>query len=186
MADKSSVLKAICQFLVACLCLINVVWASVTINEQTILNAEYLIATLDGVERVFFRNGKYQRGSDVFDDNFLVAELDNAKFADLNNDGFQDVVVIVQSNAGGSGGWISLSGLLGGGEKLVPIEPAFLGDRVVVKDFSISQGASGNARVCLRMLVHGPEDPSCCPTKKTKRCFMLSREKGRWVFRERN
>jgi len=187
MVDKSRpVLKAICGFLVSFLCLINVAWTGVTIDEQTILNAEYLIATSESVERIRFRNGEYQRGSSVFEEGFLVAWLDDAKFADLNNDGFQDVVVIVVSNTGGSGGWISLSGLLGGGEKPVPIEPVFLGDRVVVREISIVHGSKGNAYVCLDMLVHGSKDASCCPTRKTKRCFTLSKEKGRWTFRERN
>lgn len=102
-----------------------------------------------------------------------MAKLQDLKFSDLNNDGFQDVVAIAASNTGGSASWISLSGLLGG-QKLVPLEPVFLGDRVVVSNISIEKCSRGSAQVCLDMLVHGPNDGMCCPTKKERRCFVLS------------
>ncbi|MGY2803235.1 hypothetical protein ACVWZ1_002925 [Thermostichus sp. MS-CIW-25] len=181
MANKRMALKLIFNLLGSCLISMAVAGASTTIDKRAILNAEYLIATLDGVERIRFQNGEYQRGSSVFQEGFLVAKLQHLKFSDLNNDGFQDVVAIAASNTGGSASWISLSGLLGG-QKLVPLEPVFLGDRVVVSNISIEKGSRGSTQVCLDMLVHGPNDGMCCPTKKERRCFVLSER--RWIPRK--
>ncbi len=184
MTAKRILFKLSCFLLSVCFVSIATVLTSTTSAQQAFLNAEYLIATspLPDIERVRFQNGKYQRGSSVFEEGFLTASLERLEPTDLNNDGLQDVVAIVASNTGGSAVWISLSGLLGGSKNPTPLEPVFLGDRVVVNNISIARSAGGSGEVCLDMLVHGPNDGQCCPTKKAKRCFAVA--ENRWVPRK--
>ncbi|MFS8884769.1 hypothetical protein [Synechococcus sp. H70.2] len=181
MAAKRILFKLACFLLSACL--VSIASTVKTSAEQAFLNAEYLIATspLPDIERVRFQDGKYQRGSSIFEEGFLTASLERLEPTDLNNDGLQDVVAVAASSTGGSAAWISLSGLLGGSKNPTLLEPVFLGDRVVVNNISIARSSRGSAEVCLDMLVHGPKDAQCCPTKKEKRCFTVA--ENRWIPR---
>jgi hypothetical protein len=168
-------------FKLACF-LLGICPISIATAQQAFLNAEYLIFALpENIERVRFQNGQYQRGSSPLEEGFLRVSLEKLAPADLNNDGLQDVVAIALSNTGGNVFWTTLSGLLGGSKKPTPLEPVYLGDGVVVNNVSVARDSGGKAEVCLDMLAHGPEDPSCCPTKKEKRCFTLA--ENRWIPR---
>lgn len=156
--------------------------AGTTIDKRLVLNGIYKVIVLDEVRQIRLQNGEYDKGTIPFKDrNYLCVKLDQMKLSDINGDGVEDAVVILYSSRGGSGSWANLTGFVSGAKDFSQIEPVFLGDRVVVNRIQIRRLPSGGfSLVCLKMLTHGPEDPSCCPSKKETRCFKLTGRDGKW------
>jgi hypothetical protein len=94
--------------------------------------------------------------------------LDVAAFGDLNGDGASDAVVLLAENGGGSGVFISLLVMLNQGGLPYQAAAAELGDRVLINGAKIDSG-----RVELDMVVHGPNDPSCCPNQAKTQVYRL-------------
>jgi uncharacterized membrane protein len=87
---------------------------------------------------------------------------------DLTGDGRDEAVALLAANFGGSGVFESFvivakkDGLL---EHLASIS---LGDRARVTDVSVDDGI-----LVADLIVHGPDDPMCCPTQATRREWRL-------------
>ncbi|MCX7823539.1 MAG: hypothetical protein N2260_08900 [Syntrophobacterales bacterium] len=153
------------------------------INEQVVANAGYDVIVLSDIQRVQLKNGVYDPGTNPLEDeNYIYVELERVKFSDLNGDGMKDALVVLYASTGGSAGWINLTGLIAGGKEPIQIDPLFLGDRVLIKEIQIP----APRRVCLKILFHGPEDPSCCPTKRGTKCFDLVNREGKWILEGRH
>ena len=88
---------------------------------------------------------------------------------DLNSDGAPDAVIAVVANTGGSGRFVYLAPYLAGGASPDPIPALFLGDRVNVLHLTIVDG-----RLTADLVVHGPDDPMCCPSQAERRNFVLT------------
>ncbi len=113
------------------------------------------------------KDGKYESGQGS---DYILAVLSEViAFGDLNGDGLKDAAVILSENMGGSGSFESLVVVLN--EKGQPVQgaSASLGDRVQVKTIT----AEGD-RLTLDMLVHGPNDPLCCPSQPHKQTYTLT------------
>jgi hypothetical protein len=78
---------------------------------------------------------------------------------DLNGDGSEDAVIILESDPGGSGVFYDLVPVLNQQGQPRALAPLSLGDRVEVNGVTLSEG-----QVEVRLLKHGPDDPQCCPT----------------------
>ncbi|HZF26105.1 MAG TPA: hypothetical protein VEZ88_07565 [Steroidobacteraceae bacterium] len=78
---------------------------------------------------------------------------------DLDGDGSNDAVIILESDPGGSGVFFDLVPVLNqqGQPRVLP--PLPLGDRVEISGISVE-----NREVHVRLLKHGPDDPQCCPS----------------------
>lgn len=87
---------------------------------------------------------------------------------DLNGDGAPDAVIAVTANTGGSGSFVYLAPYLAGGARPDPIPALLLGDRVQVKTLTITDG-----RLTANVVVPGPNDPMCCPSKAESRDYVL-------------
>lgn len=162
---------------------LGVVYGGEEVKEY-VLNGRYSIITPGEVRQVRLQDGEYDTGTNPLEDeNYLYVKLDRAKFSDINGDGVVDAIVILYSSTGGSGSWANLTGFVSGAKDPSQIEPVFLGDRVVVNEIEVRRLPSGGVSlVCLKMLTHRPQDPSCCPSKKETRCFKLTGRDGRWVL----
>ena len=73
---------------------------------------------------------------------------------------------IVETQTGGSGTYVDLVVIARQNGHPTQLAAAHLGDRVKVKSIAFDKGI-----VTLTMLVHGPDDPLCCPTLEVTRRY---------------
>lgn len=78
---------------------------------------------------------------------------------DLDGDGTEDAVIILESDPGGSGVFFDLVPVLNQQGQPHVLAPLSLGDRVEVRGVTVREG-----EVEVRLLKHGPDDPQCCPS----------------------
>jgi len=111
-------------------------------------------------------DGVFSTGSTT--DPYYVRVLDVVAFGDLNGDGAGDAAILLAENGGGSGVFESLVIVLNQGGMPFPAGAAQLGDRVLVNAMKIVSG-----RIELDMVVHGPNDPSCCPAQPETQTYRM-------------
>ncbi len=79
--------------------------------------------------------------------------------------------VILATDPGGSGTFYELAVVEVRGGRPVQVASADLGDRVRVQSLTVERGA-GPPAIRVDLVVHGPEDPRCCPTQLAVRSFV--------------
>jgi hypothetical protein len=109
-------------------------------------------------------NYRYESGPDLLD----VIILNVYATGDLNGDGTPDAAVILGENGGGSGTFESVVVVFNENGTPVQAGAATLGDRVLVKSVVIQSG-----EIVLDMVVHGPNDPLCCPSFPTVQTYRM-------------
>ena len=87
---------------------------------------------------------------------------------DLNGDGIDDAVVILEASGGGSGTFRYVAAVLNAQGQPQHVGSALLGDRVGIESLAIEDG-----RIVVQMIGHGPGDAACCPTHEQTRAFHL-------------
>jgi hypothetical protein len=110
--------------------------------------------------------GVFDTGSSS--DPYYVHMLDAAAFGDLNGDGADDAAILLAENGGGSGVFVSLIIVFSQNGMPLQVGAVDLGDRVLVNAMTIQSGI-----VELVMLVHGPNDPSCCPNQPERQSYRM-------------
>ncbi|MDI6849479.1 MAG: hypothetical protein QME69_06770 [Candidatus Saccharicenans sp.] len=120
-------------------------------------NFEYCL--VDG-SKYRLKDGWYESGSGP--DDYVRVKLAALAVGDLIHDEQPEAAVILVSNFGGSGSFYELTALVNRGQDLEQTNNLELGDRVEIKSLAISGG-----KIKLHLLTHGPEDPMCCPSRKT-------------------
>jgi hypothetical protein len=88
---------------------------------------------------------------------------------DLNGDGVADAALVIAENTGGTGRFASLVIVLNKNGNPVQTALFQIGDRVKINQITIQ-----DERVTLDMIIHGPQDPLCCPSLPTTQTFRLS------------
>jgi hypothetical protein len=69
---------------------------------------------------------------------------------------------VLRTSTGGTGTFVEVAAVpFTGSEPGSPVV-AFLGDRIKVRSLDLEEG-----EIVLELVVHGPEDPMCCPTVET-------------------
>ncbi len=135
------------------------------LTPEAVKNGRFFSELFENKRWVQLKNGVYSLRQE---DDILDIRLINGALGDLNGDGAGDAAVILSTNTGGSGSFIELAAVIN--EKGQPRHVASeeLGDRVKVEKIVIHNGV-----ITLNLVVHGPEDPSCCPTRRTTMRFKL-------------
>lgn len=87
---------------------------------------------------------------------------------DLDGDGSEEAVVLLWTSSGGSGTFDYLAAMGRGGDQIVNLGTAEVGDRVKIREARLSEG-----HVVLDVVQAGPEDAACCPTQKARRTWTL-------------
>ncbi|MEW6180574.1 MAG: Gmad2 immunoglobulin-like domain-containing protein [Chloroflexota bacterium] len=141
------------------------------LSPELLENMEYTLpAGADG-EPVSFRltNGLFQRGEDPASMDFMQVRLGDAlAFGDLNGDELPDAAVLLAVNYGGTGVFVWVVAVVnrsGSGEQAGVY---FIDDRPVVERLAIEAG-----QIELEGLIHGPNDPGCCPNQPVRRALRL-------------
>jgi hypothetical protein len=129
------------------------------INESKVKNYKYYLTFPK--RYVQLKAGKYEEGRDP--DNYLNVKLIGYVIDDLDGNGTDDAVAILESTPMGSGNFFELTTLVADTEDdfIRQTNSIILGDRIIIDSFSSKSG-----KIVLKMTVHGPDDPSCCPSKK--------------------
>ncbi len=95
---------------------------------------------------------------------------------DLDGDRKRDAAVVLATNTGGSGTFMSVVAVLNRWGRAEPAGEVVLGDRTPVDSLYIA-----DREIVVHFTDHGPRDPMCCPTVKTTRRLRV--EDGRLVGR---
>jgi hypothetical protein len=133
-------------------------------------NAQYQLGTPDTVQVVQLTDGAYETGTAGGADYVSVNVLNYVASGDLNSDGKDEVVALVAENYGGSGVFVFLAVYADINGTLTFQTSLMIDDRPSVNAMSIDNG-----EVFLDVVVHGADDPFCCPTLHTSRHYRLTR-----------
>jgi hypothetical protein len=135
-----------------------------------LMNRSYHI--LMGDETATLKNGSYKSKPSPSNKDYLKVAIDQQTSGDLDGDGIHDAAVILHSSRLGSGAFFELTVLQGNSESFEQIDSISLGDRIKINALYIKNGI-----VNLDMMSHKEDDPSCCPSQKTKKQFKLKSSK---------
>lgn len=136
------------------------------VDVDAMANATYELA--DG--EVKLTDGLYERPAAPDGEVAHTVELADSltAFGDLDGDGVADGAAILTESGGGSGTFVYLAALVDVDGQTVTRATTMLADRVQVRSIGIA-----DQRIALEMVVHGPEDPLCCPTQVRRVSFEL-------------
>jgi Immunoglobulin-like domain of bacterial spore germination len=139
---------------------------SVPKEAKEILNAQYQLGATDALRVVQLTNGKFEQGAGGGADALSVAVSDFVAVGDLNGDGANEVAALVSENYGGSGVFVFLAVYSNENGKLTFRNSTMVDDRPQLNALSI-----GSGEIFLDAVIHGPDEPMCCPTSKTMRHY---------------
>lgn len=136
------------------------------INESKVKNYKYYLTFPK--RHVQLKDGKYEEGRDPA--TYLKVKLIGYVIEDLDGNGTDDAGAILEITPVGGGSFFELTALIADTEDdfIRQTNSILLGDRLKIDSFSAKSG-----KIMLKMTVHGPDDPSCCPSKKAIEQFGL-------------
>ena len=140
--------------------------ADLTVNQLN--NSKYLITSWENPDQgewVQLKNGEYTRKNP---ENPLFVNVVKIALGHLSNHQSKGAAVIYAYNTGGSGFFMVLGAVINDQGKPKNIALADLEDRVKINSLSIQAG-----KIVIDMVVHGPNDPACCPTVKKIATYRL-------------
>jgi hypothetical protein len=140
--------------------------ADLTVDQLN--NSKYLIPAWENPDQgewVQLKNGEFTRRNP---DNPLFVSIVKIALGPLSDHRTKDAAVIYDYNTGGSGFFTMLAAMVNDRGQPKSIAPADLGDRVKINSLSLQAG-----KIIIDMVVHGPNDPACCPTVKKIAVYTL-------------
>jgi heat shock protein HslJ len=136
--------------------------------------AEVMNATLSGIYEgpITLVEGEYE--GEPFDPEgasrprvHLITELMPA--GDLDGNGIDEVVALVEETSGGTGHFLYLVPLATVDGVVRQLGVANVGDRVKIRSVGIEDGS-----IVMQTIEAGPDDAACCPTLKKKRTWTVT------------
>ncbi len=140
------------------------------LTAEQLKNGQFDLPGADGtVHSVQFQAGVFQQGSDPAQPGYTaIVMTDPITFGDLDGDGAVDAAAVIIENYGGTGQFVSVAAFLNRGGMPVYAASHFVDDRALVNAFAIHNG-----EIYLDAVIHGFEDPGCCPNFPTRRALRL-------------
>lgn len=135
-------------------------------EAKDILNAQYQLGATDARQVVQLTNGRYEHGTPGSTDSIAVVMTDFVAVGDLNGDGTNEVAALVSENYGGSGVFVFLAVYTNENGTLTFQNSTMVDDRPQLNSLSIAAG-----EIYLDAIIHGPDEPMCCPTFHTTRHY---------------
>lgn len=140
--------------------------------ERTVKNHTYNL--LIAKKAITLVNGSFKEGENP--ENSISASLVQYKVADVNGDGAQDVVVIIEHHGMGSAAFYELSALIQNNGHYLQTKPVLLGGNIEITDFRILSDARSwmpwsPQEISITMLVHKESDSHARPTLEKKACY---------------
>jgi hypothetical protein len=132
------------------------------LGPVALANATVIVGP-EGVDTTALRNGRAPVGEDGRE----IVLLPVATWGDLGGDERREAAAIVVIRAGGSAFYEVVVFEERGGRP-VQVAHQFLGERVDVEGLAIGDGA-----LEIRLQIHAPTDPPCCPSRRIVRRLRL-------------
>ncbi|MFL7868854.1 MAG: Gmad2 immunoglobulin-like domain-containing protein [Anaerolineales bacterium] len=139
------------------------------ISPEDVRNSEYQLGFSDQIRTVQLTDGKYQENSADGTGYLSVSVTDFIARGDLNGDGENEAVAIVAEDYGGSGTFVFLAVYQYLNDKAVFLTSIFLDDRPRINHLAVEKG-----EIFVDIVIHGKDDPMCCPTLATTRKYLLN------------
>lgn len=141
----------------------------VTTNDSTMLSKDSLMNCFlfDSKYKIWIKltNGKHET-TNFEPDNYLVISKDLVDYftpIDLNKDGVKDAIGFTYTCYGGSATYLRMEAFINFNGSPKHLASLFLDDRTIIQYVKIV-----NDTINLYLVIHGPDDSMCCPTKKVK------------------
>ena len=140
----------------------------VSLPEQAseIRNAQYQLGAIDALQVVQLQDGKFEQGAPGANDYISIALTDFAAVGDVTGDGREDLAVLVSENYGGTGVFVFLALYEQSNGEFTFLASRMVDDRPQLNALSIENG-----EIFLDAVIHGPDEPMCCPTLRTTRHY---------------
>ena len=142
--------------------------SSPTLTIDQLKNAQYKLGSRDDHAVVQLKDGQYQEGTDATTQGYAHVQLTDIAIGDLTGDGIDEAAVVVFENYGGSGNFGSLVIYTNIDGSPVFLTSIPIDDRPKINSLKIENG-----ELTLDAIVHGPQDPECCPALQTTRTYVL-------------
>ena len=142
---------------------------SVPDQVAEVRNAQYQLGASDGLQIVQLTNGSFEQGTPGADDYMSVTVTDFVAVGDLNDDGTEEVAALISESYGSTGVFVFLAVYADVNSTLTFQSSRIVDDRPQLNALSIE-----NNEIYLDAVIHGIDEPICCPTLRTTSHF-------RWV-----
>jgi hypothetical protein len=136
------------------------------INE--IRNAQYQLGVSDTLEVVQLSDGKLEQGTPGSEDFMSIAVTDFVALGDLDADGAEEAAALIAENYGGTGVFVFLAVYAEVNGTWTFQTSTMVDDRPQPRELSIARN-----EIFLDAVVHGPDEPMCCPALRTTRHYRL-------------
>jgi hypothetical protein len=141
---------------------------------EQVKNAEYTLDLGESMPSFTLVDGSYQSGTDTSAPGYFQATLsDKVAFGDLNGDGLGDAAVSIGINMGGTGVFEYVVAMLNQDGQPVQAGYYYVDDRARIDAMAIR-----DLRIVVDAMVHGPNDPMCCPTLAVQASLQLPLDNG--------
>jgi hypothetical protein len=139
------------------------------ISADKVRNSGYQLGFPDQPRSVQLTDGQYQEGAAGSTDYVSVRMTDFIALGDLNGDDENDAVAAVAEDYGGSGTFVFLAVYQYVNDKAQFLTSIFLDDRPTINTLTVE-----DSKIFVDAVIHGPDDPMCCPTLGTSRHYVLN------------
>ena len=138
--------------------------ASAQVEE--IRNAEYQLGASDTLQTVQLTDGKFEQGTPGSDDFISIQVTEFVAIGDLTADGTEEAAALISENYGGTGVFVFLAVYSKANGTWTFQTSNMVDDRPQLRELSIA-----NNEIFLDAVIHGTDEPMCCPTLRTMRHY---------------
>ena len=140
------------------------------LTADQIKSAQYQLGARDDHAVVQLTDGQYQQGTDATTLDFAhVGLTEFLSIGDLTGDGTNEAAAIIFENYGGTGNFGFLAIYTNVNGLPVFLFSTMIDDRPLINSMTIK-----NSEVYLDAIIHGFQDPGCCPALPTTRRYALA------------
>lgn len=133
-----------------------------------LLNAQYQLGVPDSLQVIQLQDGKFEQGTAGGADYVSVMLTNFVAAGDLDGDGSEELAALISENFGGTGVFVFLVIFRNVNGTATFLTSSVVDDRPQLNALSIENG-----EVFLDAIIHGFDDPMCCPTLRTTRHYRL-------------
>ena len=131
-----------------------------------IRNAQYQLGATDALQVVQLAVGRFEQGTPGSDNFMSILVTDFVAVGDLNEDGADEAVALISENYGGTGVFVFLT-VFSNVDGIWTFQTSnMVDDRPQLNALSID-----NNQIFLDAVIHGVDEPMCCPTLRTTRRY---------------
>lgn len=139
---------------------------TVSDEVEEIRNAQYQPGASEGLQVVQLTDGTFEQGTPGADDFISVQVTDFVTIGDLDADGTEEAAALISENYGGTGVFVFLAIFSQVNGAWTFQTSSMVDDRPELRELSIV-----NNEIFLDAVIHGTDEPMCCPTLRTMRHY---------------